>query len=181
MKRTLIWLAGGVLLGGIIHLIVILTLPALAENTVWTRIESLDARNKIVLLPQVKPGQPNPLGLDPGLSYGVCQLDLSDGPAYLNGTLPDAFWSIAIYDRNGTIEYSTTNRDGIGRTLQMGIFNSSQTRLLAEQRIDIAEGLLIIEASANDLFVVVRLAPPHRAVRPRYERALSAISCGPKQ
>lgn len=181
MIRTLLWLAGGLLLGGIIHIATILTLPLLAEETTWTRVSALNARNQLVVLPPVEPGQPNPLHLDPELSYGICQLDLSEGPAYLSGVLPDAFWSVALFNEAGVVTYSTTNRDGIGQTVEMGIFNAAQTRLLAQQQIDIAEGLLVVEASSDRLFVLVRLSAPHHAMRRRFEAELSEISCGPRE
>ena len=178
MIRTLLWLLGGVMLGGIIHIIVVLTLPTLAEDTVWSRIEALGASNRMVVLPAVQPGQPNPLRLDPDLAYGLCQLDLSQGPGYVSGMLPDAFWSVALFNDQGIVTYSTTNRDGIGQTLAMGIFNAAQTRLLAQQQIDIEEGLLVVEAATDKLAVVVRLAPPHQAMRSRFETALSQVQCG---
>jgi len=180
MIRTLLWLAGGLLLGGIIHIATILTLPLLAEETTWTRIAALEARNRVLVLPPIEPGQPNPLRLDPELSYGVCQLDLSEGPAYLSGVLPDAFWSVALFNPAGIVTYSTTNRDGIGQTVELGIFNAAQTRLLAQQQIDIAEGLLVVESATDDLFVLIRLSPPHQAMRARFEAELSEISCGPR-
>ncbi|MDB5537170.1 MAG: hypothetical protein JWQ65_2045 [Devosia sp.] len=180
MIRTLLWLLGGAMLGGIIHLVVILTLPALAEDTIWTRIAALNAQNKMVILPQVMPGEPNPLGLDPDVAYGVCQIDLNAGPAYLSGLMPDAFWSVALFNKQGIITYSTTNRDGIGQTLEMGIFNADQTRLLAQQQLDIAEGLLVVESVDDDIFVLVRLAPPHQAMRQRFEDDLAKVKCGIK-
>ena len=178
MIRTLLYLLAGLLLGGIIHIVVILILPSLAEDTVWPRIEALDARNRIVILPAVQPGAPNPLGLDPDLAYGICRLDLSQGPGYLSGILPDAFWSVAIFNTQGIVTYSTTNRDGIGQTLEMGIFNAAQTRLLAQQQIDIEEGLLVVESDWDDIAVLIRLAPPHQAMRARFEEALSSVMCG---
>lgn len=180
MTRFLLWLVGGAVLGGIIHIIVILTLPALAEQSVWTRVAALDADNRMAILPQVQPGEPNPLGLDPELAYGLCRVDLADGPAYVSGVLPDAFWSVALFDMSGTVTYSTTNRDGIGQTLQMGIFNAAQTRLLAQQQLDVAEGLLVVESSSNDLLILVRLAPPRQAMRQRFEQELSEVTCGPR-
>lgn len=180
MTRTLLWLIGGVLLGGVIHIIAILTLPLLAEETTWSRVSAFEAENRMLVLDRVAQGVPNPLRLDPELSYGLCEIDLSNGPAYLNGVLPDAFWSVAVYDRNGVVIYSTTNRDGIGQTVDMGIFNPAQTRLLAQQQIDIAEGLLIVESATNELFVLVRLSPPHEAMRARFEQELSEITCGPR-
>jgi uncharacterized membrane protein len=108
----------------------------------------------------------------------VCKIDLRGGPASVSGTLPQAYWSVAVYSRAGTVIYSTTNRDGIGTQLDLGIFNPGQTRLLAEQKLDVAEGLLIVEANEDDLFVVVRLAPPHPEMRARYERSLTGLKCG---
>lgn len=180
MTRTLLWLLGGLLLGGIIHIAAILGLPLLAEETTWSRITAFDAKNRMLVLDPIRPGAPNPLHLDPELSYGLCRLDLADGPAYLNGVLPDAFWSVAVFNRNGIITYSTTNRDGIGQTVDMGIFNAAQTRLLAQQQIDIAEGLLIVESASDEIFVLVRLAAPHQAMRARFEQELSEITCGPR-
>ena len=180
MIRTLLWLIGGVLLGGIIHLVTILLLPLLADETTWTRIAALDAENRVLVLPQVHPGDPNPLQLDSELSYGVCRIDLADGPVYLSGILPDGFWSVAVYDSAGVATYSTTNRDGIGQNVELGIFNAAQTRLLAQQQIDIVDGLLVVEAASDDLFILVRLAPPHEIMRPRFEQALAALTCGPR-
>lgn len=178
MIRPLLWLLAGVVLGGVIHIVVILTLPQLAEQSVWRRVAHLDADNQMVILPPVQAGEPNPLGLDPELVYGLCRVNLADGPAYVSGLLPDAFWSVALFDPSGIVTYSTTNRDGIGQTLELGIFNAAQTRLLAQQQIDIAEGLLVVESSSNALLVLVRLAPPHQAMRARFEQELSAVECG---
>jgi uncharacterized membrane protein len=180
MIRTLLWLIGGVLLGGVIHIVTILALPLLAEETAWTRVAQLDAQNRMLVLPPIDPGGPNPLRLDPELSYGICRLDLTDGPAYLSGVLPDAFWSVAVFNSAGVVTYSTTNRDGIGQTLELGIFNAAQTRLLAQQQIDIAEGLLVVESASDQLFVLVRLSPPHEVMRARFEEELAAIACGPR-
>ncbi|MDR3475211.1 MAG: hypothetical protein P4M09_26465 [Devosia sp.] len=176
--RLALWLMAGVILGVILHITVILALPAFATETVWSRIVAAGPADKIIVLTNPGPGAPNPLQLDPDLSYAVCRVDLSQGPGVVSGTLPDAFWSLAIFNRAGAVIYSTTNRDGIGQNLNLGIFNAAQTHLLAEQRIDVADGLLIVESDVNDVFVVVRLAAPHEAERPRYQAALSGIVCG---
>lgn len=181
MTRVILWLLGGVLLGGIIHILVILTLPLLAEETTWSRVSGYDAQNHMLILPDVAAGEPNPLGLDPELVYGLCQVDLEQGPAYLRGMLPDAFWSLAIFNEAGAVMYSTTNRDGIGQTVELGIFNAAQTRLLAQQQLDIEEGLLVVEAPSDHLFVLVRLSPPHEVMRKRFAERLAAISCGPRR
>jgi uncharacterized membrane protein len=177
MVRIVLYLLGGVLLGLVIHLVVILILPRISDNSAYTRIAAIEALNKTTLLALPGTGEPNPLHLDPDLSYALCKLDLSAGPGELTGTLPLAFWSVAVYDNSGTVLYSTTNRDGIGQTLDLGIFDPAQTRLLAEQKIDISPGLLIVEARTDEVFVVVRLAPPHPSMRSRYEAQLARLAC----
>jgi len=181
MMRILLWLLGGLFLGGIIHIVVILGLPLLAEENTWSRISALEAKNRMLILPPVEAGKPNPLQLDPELVYGLCRVDLAEGPAYLSGRLPDAFWSLAIFNEAGIVTYSTTNRDGIGQTVELGIFNAAQTRLLAQQQLDIEEGLLVVEAQTDQLAILVRLSPPHEVMRPRFAERLAAIECGPRE
>src|SRR5690606_8322529 len=108
-------------LGGIIHISVILALPALSGGSVWSQLSAMGAMNKLVVLPAARAGEPNPLRLDPELTYAVCQVDLRKGAGIVAGTLPQAFWSVAVYAHNGTVLYSTTNRDGIGQRLDLGI------------------------------------------------------------
>ena len=178
MTRTVLWIIAGVMLGAVIHIGVILVLPRFATNDIWTRVAALNAREEAVLLPAVEAGAANPMGLDPELSYAVCQIDLRLGPGVVSGILPQGFWSVAVFDRSGSVIYSTTNRDGLGQALDLGIFNAAQTRLLARQQLDIAEGLLIVVAASDDVFAVVRVAPPYPEVRTRYEAALSDLVCG---
>jgi uncharacterized membrane protein len=177
MVRTALYLLAGLLLGLAIHLVVILILPTLATNTLTTQLTALAALDKVSLIPPVAPGAANPLHLDPELDYAICRLDLRNGPGEVEGTLPLAFWSVGIYDTTGTVIYSTTNRDGIGQTLDLGVFDPGQTRLLAEQKIDIDSGLLIVESRTDDIFVVVRLAPPQPAMKARYAGLLSKLTC----
>lgn len=178
MIRTGLWILAGLVLGGIIHIVVILMLPALSATAAWDRVATLGPADGTSVLPAVVAGEPNPLRLDPELAYAVCRVDLRKGPGTVVGNLPQAFWSVAVYGRNGTVIYSTTNRDSTSRLLDIGLFNAAQTRLLAEQKLDVAEGLLIVEAQDDDLMVVVRLAPPHPAMRARYEAALANLRCG---
>jgi uncharacterized membrane protein len=177
--RSLLWAVAGLVLGGIIHIVVILTLPAFAATRAWDRIAALDALNKPVVLPEVAQGQPNPLGLDPDLAYAVCRFDLRGGAASISGDLPEDFWSIAVYDRAGTVIYSGTNRDNASQSLNVGFFDPGQTQLLAQQKLDVDDDLDIVEVQEDDVFALVRLAPPESVMRPRYEDALRALTCGP--
>lgn len=178
MIRTLLWIMGGVILGLIIHIVVILAMPSLAPLDLWGRISALGPEDNLIVLDPLAPGDPNPLGLDPTLAYAICRMDLRTGPGEVSGTLPEDFWSLSVFDKSGVAIYSTTNRSGTGQFLNLGLFDPAQTRLLAEQQINIDDGLLIVETKGDDVFVVIRLAPPHHEVLPRYRQMLSTLNCG---
>lgn len=177
MSRWLFWAVGGLVLGGLIHLMVIITLPDAATRGVWDRLSTIAPPETLVVVDDIGPNAPNPLGLDPELLYGVCRLELNDGPGIVSGALPLAFWSVAVFNPSGHVIYSTTNRSGSGELLDMGLFNPSQTRLLAEQRFEINEGLLIVETGGDDAIAVIRLAPPHPSMRERYRDILASLAC----
>ncbi len=178
MIRTLLWLTGGLGLGVLVHLVVILSLPLLAEETLWTKVRQMDNFEKLVVLDDLRPSSDNPFKLDPELIYGICRLDLGNGVGLVNARMPDAFWSISVFDSTGRAIYGTTNRSGVGQVLQLGVFNEEQILQLSRQQLDVADGLLIVEAERNDIFIVVRLAPAHPAMRARYRNLLSQVSCG---
>lgn len=177
MVRTILYVVAGVLLGLLIHLAVILTLPMLSNTDTYQRIADLAPIGKTTLLDAAGTPQTLSMRLDPDFDYAVCRLDLRDGPGELSGTLPDAFWSVAVYDRSGMVIYSTTNRDAVGQTLDLGVFDAAQTRLLAEQKIDVASGLLIVESRSDDIFVLVKLSPPQRVMLDRYRTQLGKLAC----
>src|SRR5690348_3824061 len=110
MTRSVLYALGGLLLGLLIHLVVILTLPVLADNGASRKVAAITPKpNTTVLLADIKPADANPLRLDPNLAYAVCRLDLKQGPGEVSATLPIAFWSVAVFDMDGTVIYSTTN------------------------------------------------------------------------
>jgi uncharacterized membrane protein len=176
--RLALWIVSGIVLGLILHLVIILMLPLLSPRTVWSKLPQVERLDTMYVLSPLAPGTPNPLGLDPTLDYGICRLDLSKGPGEIVGDLPDAFWSVAIFDSAGLVIYSTTSRATSGQTLELGVFNDAETRLLALQKFPVDEGLLIVRSPTDDIHVVVRLAAPYEAMRPRYRQALEALTCG---
>jgi uncharacterized membrane protein len=178
MIKTAIWVFAGLLLGLIIHLSLILALPHIIPNNVWNQFAKIGDAGQLVIIEKVKPLKPNSLRLDPDLIYAVCRYDLSIGPGILSGKMPKDFWSIGVFNKTGTAIYSTTNRSGGDQSLDLGIFNSAQTRLLAEQKIKLQKDLLIVKSPQNEIFVVIRLAPPHPSMWTRYKKILEEINCG---
>jgi uncharacterized membrane protein len=177
MIKTALWIFGGILLGLIIHLTLILSLPQIVPNNVWSIFEKIGKPGELITIARPKQQEANILRLDPELAYAVCRFDLSIGPGIINGKLPNDFWSVGVFDKAGVAIYSTTNRSGGGNTLDIGIFNPAQTRLLAEQKIELESGILIVKVPRDEVFIVIRLAVPHPAMWQRYKETLEKLHC----
>lgn len=177
MIRSLIFIAGGIVLGLIIHLVVMLSLPSFAEEDNWSRILKFNALERVQVLSTPQSFEPNPLRLDPNMLVAICRLNLTNGPGVVTGVLPNSFWSVSVFDRSDHAVYGTTNRSGLGRSLQLGIFNAGQTRLLAQRELEITEGLLIVESDMDDIYVVVRSLVPLKEMAPRFRAQLSTLTC----
>lgn len=177
MTRFFMWTIGGVFLGLIIHLVVILNLPSFAANDLWDRMAAIASPGEMTLLDQVAVGEDNPLDLDPGFAVAVCRLHLEDGPGIVSGSLPDTFWSVSVFNTDGIAFFSTTHRAATANTLNLGIFNPAQTRLLAQREIAEQADFLLVESPGDEVFATVRLAPPHRVLLDRYRQSLAELGC----
>lgn len=177
MARFALWLLAGLILGGIIHLSVILLVPSFAERDAWSRLAGIAPDQAFVALDPDDNELGRALQLDPALNYGICQFDLARGPIFIDGSLPHSFWSVAIAARDGRVIYSTTSRAGSGDNIKIGVFNPVQSRLLAEEGLEIGQGFLIVNAPTDQLTAIIRLWPEHDALKTRYDEALSQISC----
>lgn len=178
MIRSLLWAAGGLMLGLMIHIMVIFILPNFATSDLWSRVVELGPAAEIRVLDPVTAGAPNPMGLDPALAYAICRLDLHSGPGSVTGILPDDFWSVSVFGRDGTVIYSTTSRSSRGNALDLSVFNSVQIKALAKPSLTPDSNQLVVQSKADDVFVAVRLMPPHPEMLARYRAVLAELNCG---
>ena len=116
MKRTLFFVLGGILLGGIIHIVVVFLVPLFASQDAWARDAAVRPRRAVPCPADCPRPASEPLtSLDPRMVYAVCRFSLGDGPVRIRASLPDDFWSVAIFDRRGRNVYSLNDR--VGRAL----------------------------------------------------------------
>lgn len=177
MIRFIQWCVGGLILGLIIHLTVIFTIPKVAPNDVWARVTALGPAQTILTFAEIKSGDVNPLQLDPAMNHATCHISLDKGPVSFSGELPASFWSVAVIDRNGTVVFSTTNRLGDGRSINISAFNASQWSNISRQQYDIAEDAIRIQVPNDDIFFLVRAWPQTPFMRTRFDESIRTMSC----
>ena len=86
MIRWLLWIAGGLVLGGIVHLATIMVLPRTATQDAYARLAPLAPVNGFALLPAPTPDKLASVPfMDPAFATAVCRYDLAKGPIKLDG------------------------------------------------------------------------------------------------
>ena len=129
--HTLPWVAGCLVIAGLVHIATIFALPRLATKDAFARISALAQPHKVVLLPATTPQAGAPFD-DPALAQGVCRYDLSQGQVRLRATLtPDALMLFSFHARHGQIFYSMTDRSATRGKLDV--------LLLTRQQLDAVE------------------------------------------
>lgn len=177
MSKFFTYILAGLVLGGIIHLAVILILPSQSTNNAWATIDRLGTKNQMVVIKATGDDAWSRLNLDPAFVYAACQIDLSDGPVSISGRLPSAFWTAALIAKDGSVPYSTTSRTSNDRDFNIAIFNPSQSRQLADAEFELDPTLLIVKLPADEYVAIIRILPGHRALAAAYRESLAGLTC----
>ncbi len=179
MMRWLAWVAGGVLLGGIVHIVTVLALPTAATRDSYTRLAPVTTVNEIALLPQPTPEQallPYP---DPAFAMAVCRFDLADGPLKLHVPLTQAYTSITFYTRRGTVFYAINDQAAGRRTIELDFMTPQQRASLPEDEEVTAADRLIVESPTETGLIALRAFSPEPGMLPIIRGALQSARCGP--
>lgn len=171
---------GVALLAGAIHICVILLVPALAKTDGWSRLIEFAGENRFVEVPVVPADANGVAGLDPLFVTGACRVNLRDAPYSITVDARERFWSVALYDTRGVIDFSLNDRTAIAGRLDMVLVNAPQnTQLKTAPPLEI-EQTIVRESMSDDLIVLLRLFAPTRTARQDARRILSQAECLPE-
>ena len=177
MIRLLLYALGGLLLGGIIHIAVILLLPDFANRDAWTSLGRFGPDGAFHVLPMSEPGtEPLPY-LDPYMAHAVCRFSLEDGPIRIKAAMPDEFWSLAVFDRRGSNVYSLNDRTAERTDIDLVIATSLQMAQLRENPVQALDQSIVIEVPVRFGFVLVRALVRDPSETAIIMRALAAADC----
>ena len=157
MKRTFLILAGGVLLGGIIHIAVVFMVPYYADRDAWAQMHRFGSDDQFHVLPLPEAGAEPLTSLDPRLLHAVCRFSLAGGPVRITATLPDEFWSIAIFDRRGRNIYSLNDRAAARARLDLAVITPVQMAQLRQDPSGSLETAIVIELPLSEGFALLRV------------------------
>ena len=177
MIRLLLYIVGGLMLGGIIHAATVIGVPQFAERDAWVRVAAFGPDGQFNRIPRVGPGVKPLPAIDPAMAHSVCRFSLAKGPIRIKAELPDNYWSIALYDRNGLNVYSLNDRAAEQKPVDILIATAEQIAQLRENPPEDFEDIVIIDWPGRQGFAILKAFVPERSMTAEIEAALGTARC----
>lgn len=131
------YVAGCLVIAGIVHLVSVLAMPALASKDAFARISALAGLNQITIIPRFQPGAELFPFFDPAMALGVCRYDLAAAPLRLSvGVANDSLLLISFHDRYGRVYYAMTDRAAVRGRIEAVIVTQKQLEELEARDSD---------------------------------------------
>jgi uncharacterized membrane protein len=118
MRRYLLPLIAGLVLGGIVHIVTTLAMPQLALDNAFTRLAKLGPANNVQFVPDPTPLNAVLPRTDPAFVTAVCRYNLDAGVLKLRVPTTADYTSVSFYTRNGLAFYSLNDHAAGQRTIE---------------------------------------------------------------
>lgn len=179
MIAWLLWMLGGLVLGGIVHLSTVLVLPRMATQDAYARLTPIAPVNRVVPLPAPTPEQSIMPFMDPAFAVAVCRYDLSEGPLKLTTPVSQAYTSVSFYTRNGIAYYAINDRAAGKRVIELDLMTTEQHNQMPEEEDVTAADRLIVDSPTVAGLIVFRALAPEPGAMANAAKVLSAAQCRP--
>jgi uncharacterized membrane protein len=180
MIRWLLWLIGGAVLGGIIHLATVLLLPRTATQNAYARLAAISTVNAVVPVPAPTASRSVLPFMDPAFAAAVCRYDLASGPLKLAVPVSPAYTSVSFYTKDGIAYYAINDRAAGRRVIELDLMTSAQRAQLPEDEEITAADRLIVESPTDQGLIVLRALAPEPGLMQAAEAALARAQCQPQ-
>jgi uncharacterized membrane protein len=177
MIRLLFAIIGGVLLGGVVHLVSVLALPRIATQDAYSRLTPLTKLNAVTALPLANPNNAPMPFMDPAFAIAICRYDLSTGPIKLAVPVSQAYTSVSFYTRNDVAYYAINDRSAGRRVIELDLMTEAQHAELPEDEDVTAADRLIIDSPTATGLIVLKALAPEPGLMVQAQATLAASSC----
>ena len=177
------WMAGVLVLAGIVHIVSVLALPYMAARDAFGRLAAVAAVNQLTMLPKPEHGKEiAPFG-DPALVTAVCRYDISETPFRLSAVVSgESLVLISFHDRFGKVFYSLTDRAAVRGRIEAVVVTAGQKEALeAEDSEDGPGSDLRLVTTRNQGFILLRSLAEQPGDYARMQQLFENVSCAPDQ
>jgi uncharacterized membrane protein len=178
--RFLLWLLGGVLLGGVVHLATVLLLPRMAAQDAYSRLAPLTPVNKVVPVPAPSPDKATMPFMDPAFAMAVCRYDLTDAPLKFSVPISQAYTSVSFYTRSDIAYYAINDRAAGRRVIELDLMTPDQHNDLPDNEEITAADRLIVESPTNTGLIVIKALAAEPGLLASAQNLLASAKCQPQ-
>jgi uncharacterized membrane protein len=178
--RFLLWLLGGVLLGGVVHLATVLLLPNMATQDAYSRLTPLTPVNKVVPVPAPSPDKATMPFMDPAFAMAVCRYDLTDAPLKFSVPISQAYTSVSFYTRSDIAYYAINDRAAGRRVIELDLMTPDQRNDLPDNEEITAADRLIVESPTNTGLIVIKALAAEPGLLASAQNLLASAKCQPQ-
>jgi uncharacterized membrane protein len=175
--RWLLWLLGGILLGGVVHLATVLWLPRTATQDAYSRLQPITPVNSIATLPAPSPDNAVLPFMDPAFATAVCRYDLAGGPLQFSVAVSQAYTSVSFYTRFGVAYYAINDRAAGRRVIELDLMTELQHSQMPEEEDVTAADRLIVESPTPTGVIVLKALAPEPGLMQMARDALTTARC----
>jgi uncharacterized membrane protein len=177
--RFLLWLLGGVLLGGVVHLATVLLLPSMATQDAYSRLVPLTPVNKVVPVPAPSPDKATMPFMDPAFAMAVCRYDLTGAPLKFSVPISQAYTSVSFYTRSDIAYYAINDRAAGRRAIELDLMTRDQHNDLPDNEEITAADRLIVESPTNTGLIVIKALAAEPGLLASAQNTLTSAKCQP--
>jgi uncharacterized membrane protein len=181
---TIPFVAAIFVIAGIVHIVSVLAMPAVAPQDAVTRLAAVaPSGDGVVLLPPASPGREIMPYEDPSVALGFCRFDLSSGLYRVRTNIDgEHFIALSFHTRSGRVFYATTDRSALRGKIDVAIVNAAQLEALeANDPEDEPAPELRLLAPAATGFLLVRALAERRSEVPSAEARVTSVTCAPER
>jgi len=177
MKGLLFWTVAILLLGSVVHLGYVLIVPQLDMRAGIDELRRLAGSGALTVLS--REDSVRMMGPDGvWLVHALCVYDLNEGPLAITASVPDTYWSMAIYSAAGETFYSLNDRQAGIDQVDLMIRQPSKRLLEVDQELALPEGdVFTVRAPDPKGVVVMRALAGEPAEYEQASRILARSSC----
>lgn len=179
--RWPLWGLGGLLLGGIVHVVSVLALPSAATQDAYGRLAAIAPVNAVTVLPAPTPERTVLPFMDPAFATAVCRFDLSAGPIKLAIAVGQSYTAVSFYTHRGVPFYAINDRAAGRRVIELDLMTAEQHAALPAQEDVTAADRLIVESPSQTGIILMRVLAPEPSLMREATHAVAAGRCVPSE
>ncbi len=170
IARMIFWTIAVGLLAGAVHIVTVISLP---NFTAQSAMAQAQRKMDVNVISAFTPGPDKKLPFqmeNPDMEITVCRYDAHKAPVRFSGSLPGAYWSLAIYDIKGRNLFALNHAHRVFEKIDLIIDTK-------DRDIEAPEKTLVIQNASTAGIIVLRTFLPVRAYAQSIREKLKQLNC----